>query len=246
MADRRFTDLELERQLAGDLSPARAAALDTEATAADKARLAELEAQSAAFMASVDVELEVRRIEQRIARIAPAPKRPMWLRWIVPAGAVLAAAATLLLVFLSNKKADERNPPHDDDFQTKGDDISLVIHAAADSGDSSKLATGDTIAPGVRLRFEVQGSKPGFIAVIGLDGSARTTIYYPYGATEAAPIGSERLLPHAVQIDATPGDEKFFAVFSTKPFAVATVMPAVTGVGPLPPGVSISEVVLHK
>ena len=45
--ERRFTDLELERSLAGDLSPARSsAALAAEATAADKARLAELEARA--------------------------------------------------------------------------------------------------------------------------------------------------------------------------------------------------------
>jgi hypothetical protein len=158
----------------------------------------------------------------------------------------MAAAAALLLVFFSNKKPSDRVPPHDDDLLTKGDDISLVIHAATDSGDSSKLANGDTITPGARLRFEVQGSKPGFIAVVGIDGSAASTIYYPWGANEAAPIGTERLLPQAIQIDATPGDEKFFAVFSTKPFTVDTVLPAITKGGTLPPGVSVSEVVLHK
>jgi hypothetical protein len=245
MTERRFTDLELERKLAGDLSPARAAALDTEATAADKARLAELEAESASFMASIDVENEVRRIQQRVERMTPAPKRPAWLRWLVPAGALMAAAAALLLVFF-HRKPSERVPPIDDDFSTKGDDISLVIHTATDGGDSAKLANGDTITPGARLRFEVQGSKPGFIAVVGIDGSAATTIYYPWGASEAAPLGTERLLPHAIQIDATPGDEKFFAVFSTRPFSVDTVMPAITGAGTLPPGVSMSEVVLHK
>ena len=238
--DRRFTDLELERKLTGDLTPARAAALETEATAADKARLAELEAQSVAFLASVDIDMEVRRIEQRAERLKPV-KRPMWLRWLVPAGALMAAAAAILFVFFGSRKPSERVPPIDDDFQTKGDDISLVIHS-----ESAKLANGDTITPGTRLRFEIQGAKPGFIAVVGMDGQAATTIYYPWGANEAAPIGSERLLPHAIQIDATPGDEKFFAVFSTRPFTVDTVIPVIKGAGTLPKGLTMSEVVLHK
>src|SRR5512140_1472722 len=105
MADRRFTDLELERKLAGDLSPARAAALDTEATEADRARLAELEAASKAFLGSVDLELEVRRIAQRAERLAPAPRRA-WLRWFLPAGALVAAAAAIVLVFFSNRRAE--------------------------------------------------------------------------------------------------------------------------------------------
>ena len=243
MAERRFTDLELERKLAGDLSPARAAALDKEATDADRARLAELETQSQAFLASVDLDLEVRRIEQRADRLRP-PRRA-WLRWLVPAGA-LAAAAAAILVFFSSKKAPQPDDRGSDDLMTKGDDISLVIHAAAD-GNTARLATGDTITPGTRLRFEVQGSKPGFIAVIGLDGSNATTIYYPGpGASEAGTIGADRLLPGAIQIDATPGDEQFFAVFSARPFAIATVMAAVHGTSALPHGIAMSHVVLHK
>ena len=78
MADRRFTDLELERTLAGDLPEERAIAIAAQATEADKARLAELEAEHAAFMGSIDLDNEVRRIQQRIERQQHEVKRPFW------------------------------------------------------------------------------------------------------------------------------------------------------------------------
>ncbi|MEO6777618.1 MAG: hypothetical protein ABI467_32120 [Kofleriaceae bacterium] len=239
MADRRFTDLELERSLAGDLSPARAAALAAEATAADQARLAELEREHAEYLRGIDVEAEVRRIEQRAERHRPEARRPWWLRWLLPIG-TLAAAAAALVVFLQSKKPAP--PANDgDDFQTKGDDISLVIH-----GEARQLANGDTVTPGTKIMFEAQGGKPGFIAIVGIDGSRATTVYYPFGAREATAIGKDRLLPGAIQLDATPGDETFFAVFSARPFPIDTVLPAVTGTGALPPGIAMSRVILHK
>ncbi|CAN5685286.1 hypothetical protein BH11MYX1_BH11MYX1_55280 [soil metagenome] len=238
MTDRRFTDLELERSLAGDLPPARAAALGADATPADQARRAELEVEDAAFLGSVDVELEVRRIEQRVERAKPE-RRPSWRRWLAPIATLAAAAAAL--VFLLGKKPVPK-PSVDDDRRTKGDDISLVIH-----GQDHQLASGDTIAAGAKIRFEAQGSKQGFIAIVGIDGSQTTTVYYPYGAHEGMAVGVDnRLLPSAIELDATPGDETFYALFSTRPFAIDSVVPALRGSDPLPPGVVMSRVVLHK
>jgi len=239
MAERRFTDLELERSLVGDLTSARASALATEATEADKQRLGELEAEHAAFLASVDVEAEVRRIEQRSERYKPEARRPFWLRWLVPIG-TLAAAAAALVLFLQ-KKPKATTPNDDDDIRTKGGDVSLIIH-----GESQPFVNGDFISAGTKIRFEAQGEKPGYIAVVGIDGAHETTVYYPYGAALPAAIGNERLLPGAIKLDATPGDETFYALFSTKPFTIDAVLPAVRGAGTLPPGIAMSRVVLHK
>jgi len=239
MADRKFTDLELERSLVGDLSAARADALSAEATDADKERLTQLARDHAAYLSNVDVDAEVRRIEQRAERYKPEPRKPFWLRWLVPIG-TLAAAAAALVFFLQSKKPAPK-PNDGDDFQTKGDDVSLVIH-----GEAQPLANGDTVTPGTKIRFEAQGGKPGYIAVIGVDGAHATTVYYPYGAKEPAQIGRERLLPGAIQLDATPGDETFYAVFSTKPFQLDAVLPALIGSAKLPAGIATSRVVLHK
>lgn len=238
MADRRFTDLELERQLAGDLPAERA--FEQHATDADRARLAELRTEHEAFLGGIDVDNEVRRIQQRVARAAPAKRS--WWRWLVPATA-LAAAATLALVLL--RRGDVPGTP-DDDIRVKGDEIALIVHVATDTG-SRRLASGDEVVPGDKLRFEVNAAKAGYIAVVGIDGSGALTVYHPGNGTGPTAFDPhDRLMPGAIRLDATPGDERFFALYSPTPFAFDTVLPALEENRELPPGVSKAEVVLKK
>ncbi|MDX2092479.1 MAG: DUF4384 domain-containing protein [Kofleriaceae bacterium] len=243
MAERTFTDLELERFLAGDLPAARAAELDAKATAADRTRLDELRAEHQAFLAEVDVGAEVRAIGKKLGTLEPARKgRATWWRWIWTGGALAAAAAVLLVIVLrkGTTKIDE-------DTGIKGGDITLVVHVAS-NGDSRRLASGDEVAPGARIRFEVATPKKGFVAVVGVDGAGETTVYFPYGGADAAAVDPHAggLLPGAIALDATPGAERFFALYSEEPFALATVVPALREGKPLPAGFASAEVVLQK
>lgn len=235
MADRAFTDLELERVLAGDLAQTE---LDGKATAADRERLESLRTEHAALMSSIDVDAEVRAIGRRMERLEPepAPRRlAYWWRWIFTGGALAAAAAALLLVV-----GRRTSTPGDDDIGVKGDGITLIIHT-----ESRRLATGDTVHPGERIRFEINTARKGFVTVIGIDGSGAKTTYFPYGATTAAAIdpNESRILPGAIALDATPGDETFFAVYATRPF---TTDEAFAAVAKPTEGLSSAEVVLHK
>jgi hypothetical protein len=241
MAERHFTDVEIERQLAGDLRRP----FETEATADDKARLAELEHEHAAFLASVDVDAEVRRIQQRVERAqstaSAGGERKSWLRWLVPMGAFAAAAAAIVIYIATKKPAHTDDP----DILYKGDGVSLVIYVKA--GDSSqRLQSGDTIASGAKIRFEIQGVKQGYVAVVGVDGTGTASVYYPSNSPQAAQLGDDHLLHVAIQLDATPGDEQFYAVYATAPFMLDAVLPSIRGQGTLPAGVTTSHVVLHK
>jgi hypothetical protein len=237
MADRVLTDIELERHLAGDLPEARFAL----ATDADRARLGELRAESEAFMRSVDVDLEVKRIHQRALRMTPAKRS--WLRWFVPVSALAAAAAVVLVVI---RRGNDGTTERGDDIQVKGDDISLVVHRATGDG-STRLVTGDAVRPGDRIRFEINATKPGFVAIIGIDGTGQPSIYHPdHGTAPVAFDPKDHVLPGAIELDATPGDEKFFAIYGERPFAFDVVLPALATGTPLPPGVSKAEIVLKK
>lgn len=244
MADRKLTDLELERLIAGDFPAARAAELEAKATQADLARREELKAEHAAFLGSVDIDAEVRAIGKKMARMEPekAP-RASWWRWIFTGGALAAAAAAVIVL------VGRRDPegPTDDDIGIKGDSITLVVHAANDAG-SRTLASGDTIAPGTRIRFEVGAPKRGYVTVIGFDARGATTVYYPFGGAQAAVYDPTTggLLPGAIAVDATPGAEKYFAVFSEQPFSIDAVSAGVQGKGAFPQGISHAEVVLEK
>lgn len=237
MAERKLTDLELERHLAGDLPEARFA----EATDADRARLGELRAEAEAFLRSVDVDMEVKRIHQRVERMTPEKRR--WLRWFLPASALAAAAAVVLVVV---RRGGDEPGRRDDEIQVKGDEISLVVHLATDSG-STRLASGDSVKAGDRLRFEINAGKPGYVAIIGIDGSGQPTIYHPERGT--APVAFDpkvRLVPGAIQLDATPGDERFIAIYGERPFSLDVVLPAIATGASLPPDLSKAVVVLNK
>lgn len=221
MADRKLTDLQLERVLAGELS------LEG-ATPADNARLEELRAENAAFLAQADIPAEVRAIERRAAQLAPAPKQPWW-RWAFAGGGLLAAAAAVILVVRPKGEPD-------DDLRTKGDGITFVIHTP-----NRELASGDAVAAGEKIRFEIGAPKAGYVAVYGVDAAGTTTVYYPYGASAPAAYDpATRLLPGAIALDATPGAEHFTAVYSAEPFALDAVVHGERA------GVRTAEVVLSK
>jgi hypothetical protein len=243
MADRQLTDVELERLLAGDYPAARVAELEAKATDADRARREELKSEHAAFLGTIDVDAEVRAIGKKMEKLEPEAKpAASWWRWIFTGGALAAAAAAVIL--LVGRRED---PTDGDDIGLKGGEITLVVHAAGDAG-SRTLASGDTIAPGTRIRFEVGSLKRGYVTVIGFDARGATTVYYPYGGAEAAVYDPKTggLLPGAIAVDATPGAEKYFAVFSEQPFSVESVAAGVQGKGAFPQGVSHAEVVLEK
>jgi hypothetical protein len=230
---RKYTDVELERAIVGDLPADRAAAIERDATAADRARLAELRAEHAAFVGGIDVDAQVRRIEQRVARAAP-PRRAAWLRWAIPAGTLAMAAAVIVMVVV---RRDDGATTDDDVVIKGGDAVALTVHL--DTGGSSRpLATGDTIAPGDRVRFEVAAPRAGYIAIVGVDGSGKQTVYHPFGGSAAVAFDPRagRLVPGAIEFDATPGDETIRVHFSRASFTIDQI----------PADASTAQIVLHK
>jgi hypothetical protein len=242
MDDRKLTDLELERWLAGELPEPR----QRVAGEADRARLEALRAEHAAWLATVDVAAELRAIEQRVARSAPARRRSTPARWAASAGIVAAAAAVVLLVVARRPGADGG----DDDLRSKGDSIALIMYAAGAEGTAGgrRLATGDTVRPGDRVRFEVRVPDRGYVAIVGIDSPGNATIYYPFGGRAPAAIDprSGGVLPGAIALDATPGNERFFAVYAARPFALDPALFAGLRTGAAPHGVAIAGVTLGK
>lgn len=239
MAERTLTDLELERALADDLPASRLAS----ATPADRVRLDELRAEHAAFLAQIDVAAEVRAIGRRAEQLTPeAPRKKLaaWWRWAMTGGVLAAAAATLLLVL--HRRDPGGQGIDDDDLRTKGSGITLVIHTP-----TRELATGDAVAPGEKIRFEIGAPARGYVAVFGVDGAGATTIYYPFGATAPGLYdpAATRLLPGAIELDAIAGTERFYAVYAAQPFAIDAVAHALVEKRSVA-GVSSAEVVLKK
>lgn len=238
MADRAFSDLELERLIADDLPAARVAEIETKATTADRARLDELRAENQAFLKEVDVAAQVRAIGRKMEKLAPEPRKlATWWRWVFAGGALAAAAAALLLFIRRPEKTSG-----EDEIAVKGGDVALIIHS-----ENRQLASGDTVQPGDKLRFEISAGRRGYVVIVGIDGAGAQTVYFPFQGTQPAAIDPkiDRILPGAVKLDATPGDERFYALYSEQPFLLDAVLPALRG-AKLPDGVASAEVVLRK
>lgn len=229
--DRALTDLELERWLADDLPAARTAL----ATAVDRARLDELRAEHAAFLAGIDIGDEVRAIRRRAGGPARRAVRPWWI-----AGGALAAAAAVAVVVLRPA------PGPDDDLRAKGG-VGLVIHVAAD-GTSRAVTRDGAVHPGDRIRFAVSAPGTGHVAVIGIDAAGAATVYYPYGGVRSAALaaGDGGVLPGAIALDAALGDEAIYAVYAARPFALDAALFAALRGGATPPGTATARVVIHR
>jgi hypothetical protein len=221
-------DWELERYLLGELDAARAAAIRAELTsdAGLRWRLQALEEANAATLeahppARVAVAIESRRAAQ--ARTPPRLGARLSL-WLVPA---VAAAAVLLVV-------ERRGPdvgtgdaiarvPITEEGRVKGAPGLYVYRLHGQK--SEELGNGSVARAGDTLQLAYSRGDRAFGVVVSLDGNGGVTLHFPEtqdGPTRLA--NGTVALPHAYELDAAPGFERFVFVTADSPIAVAEVL----------------------
>ncbi len=215
---RKIPDALLERYLTGDVSAERRTALDAELAQSpeDQARLAELRADSAAFLTQHPPGPLVAKYEQ-------SRPKPWWRSWL-PLVAV-AAAALLLIVMLV---------PGEPETAVKGD---LVFSAWTKTGErAERVKRWEALKAGDQVRFELRAPKPGYLAVVSRDGSGHVTVYHPFGEAQAAPyLPSEAMLPGAIALDEVKGRERVWAIYSEQPFPLAPIVDQLERTGEFTP-----------
>ncbi len=111
-------------------------------------------------------------------------------------------------------------------------------------------ASAQVLMPADRIRFAYSTPRAQHLAILSLDATAHASVYYP-DADQAAPIepGTNVLLPSAIELDATLGQELIVAVFCEQPIAVAPLREALQARRtPLrvPPGCTTHQLQLTK
>lgn len=245
------SDLLLERWLAGELAPdeQRPLAAHLEACTPCRLRHAELREEQRRCAAELPpfpaLPRAARATEPQRTRATPLRARRS--RWLASGSALAAAAAALLFISRSS------DPPTQDDSslrsRTKGSPASLGWVVRRDG----RVFTGRPELPvrgGDTLRFTVTTRERVYVAVLGLDAHGRLDAYYPSGEHMAAlEPGEQRPLDGAVELDATPGDERLYAVFCPRPEPVPALRLAVErdpSAPSLPEGCSVERWVLSK
>jgi hypothetical protein len=95
------------------------------------------------------------------------------------------------------------------------------------------------VEPGVRLRphdqlrFVALHLSRRYVLIASIDGSGHSSIYFPFEGSESAAVApGERVeIPGSIVVDASPGPERFFALFSEHPLQTISVRRALDVVG---------------
>jgi hypothetical protein len=158
-----------------------------------------------------------------LPRIAPRARRRLRWPWLaVPA---LAVAAIMLLTLHGHPVTSR-----DDDLLIKGTAAWQVF--ANRDGQTFPIHDGAELAAGDRIRFVVTPAGAAYVIIASVDGSGAASIYYPYnGARSAATSGPRSELPDSIVLDAAPGPERLFAVFSDEPIEAELVIARLSELG---------------
>jgi hypothetical protein len=144
------------------------------------------------------------------ARVLPRglPERQRrW--WIVTIPALAAAVA--LLVFVLRVKHEEP------DLGIKGGAAWEVVALHGDH--ELRVHDGTALAAGDKVRFVVVPAGAHYLMIASIDGAGVASIYYPAVKLD----GPKVEVPDSIVLDAAPGPERLFALFSDAPIDPAPV-----------------------
>lgn len=200
-----------------------------------------------AFLRARPPELFLRQLERREAA---ARARPRGLRRLVTALAVAAPLA--LLAILAPRVL---HPAGDDAGVTfKGGGAFRVAVSRGGTGAPELAAPDGIVRAGDALRFAYQAPEDGYLLVLELDGRGEAAVLHPFGGAEGARVAAATrdFLPGSVVLDAAPGPEHLFAVFSPRPVEAGPLLAALRAQARRPepaldcPGCTVATLRLRK
>jgi hypothetical protein len=246
--DRPVSDWLLERLARGELSPERAAEVRRRLEAEGEAgveRLAALERSDQEILAAhppAVVAAEIRR-RAAVAEVAAAQRvsRPAttW-RFALPALAVGTMAALLLFAPGAPVK-----PPYNG--IKGGPKPQLAVHLKKGTR-SQRLPAGASVKPGEQLQLSYVAGGRRYGVVASVDARGGVTLHLPEAAGQASSLARlETKLPHAFELDDSPGAERFVFVSGDQPFSTDVVAEALRpGGAPLPDNLTLIDLTLQR
>ncbi len=114
----------------------------------------------------------------------------------------------------------------------------------------SALADGARVKPGEMLQVRYVAASAAFGLIVSIDARGQVSRHWPEGGDLAAPLqpSGERALPHAFELDDSPGFERFVFVTAPTSFETRPLIEALATGRPLPlgPGARAAEITLIK
>lgn len=185
----------------------------TASCAACRSTVEEIQNETQAFLVKHPFTSFNARIEER-ARGASKKSffAGAWLLKVAPLGVMAALALFMIRVY----------DPQGDVRYKGAVELGYYIQAGGEAVKGPK--TGPARA-GDLIRLYLQTQKENSVVIAGIEEGGKITVYYPDQAAVGAtvPKGQLYLFPDSIQLDDSPNDELFVAVFSKKQLPVAQI-----------------------
>jgi hypothetical protein len=133
-------------------------------------------------------------------------------------------------------------------FRSKGGGLALGFVVRRAERDSEGHA-GDVLHPGDVLRFTLGSSRAGYAGVWGIDAKGSVSALGSAEALVPVAAGPRQVLPGAVELDDTLGEERLVAVLCAHPLSIAELSAALAAPANavrLPPGCSSDTLPIRK
>jgi hypothetical protein len=195
-----LTRVQLEQLVADDLRVA--AALRVHAASCDRCavrRLA-LERARARYVTLHPAAEFARQVVERANLPAPVVRKSRRIPYVLAPLAGVAAIAVALSAWLQPSA-----------IRTKGA-VSLEVIAKR-GAIQNPLADGESLTAGDQLAFAYTLDRPRYLLLIGVDASGEVTRYYASPSPLAAATRRAQL-PVGIELDASRGDERVYALFA--------------------------------
>jgi hypothetical protein len=164
-------------------------------------------------------------------------------RWFVPSALAFSALAAVA-VMVSLAPGSRENA---DETRLKGQ--SHITFHVQHEGKVTVGAEGQSVFPGDSLRFSLTTGKPTHVAILSLDGAGVASVYFPQGKTSRSfGMVNSQPLDSSVLLDSTLGNERLWALFCDKEFALESLRAQLEREGNLsvPAGCSLDQHTLVK
>lgn len=246
-------DWLLERLARGELPPERAADVRRRLEAegeAGVARLAALAASDRDILEALPPSSVTAEVHRRaaLARRQEAGARPMARRtFVLPTLGLAALGALALFAVDRNRMAPPPAQPTEY-IGVKGEAPQLSVHRK-DGKKRQRLPKSAVVRPGevLQLSYVAAGRRYGVVASVDARGTVTLHLPEAAGSSAALVARGETILPHAFELDDSPGPERFVFVSGDQSFPTDVVVASLRPGGPrLPSTLTLVDLTLHR
>lgn len=227
-------DWLVERLVAGDLDAEAATAVRARlANGGELVRLDEIAESNRALLAQHPTAEAVAAITRRLEQVrAKETASESTLRRFWPGLAVALPALAVALIFVFAPKGEQEHVPsvpvaERETVTSKGLSPTLVLYKQVRDG-AEVLGTSDRVRAGDVLQVAYISAGRPYGVIASIDALGVVTLHLPEAPGHAARLRSEGAtpVPHAFELDGSPGFERFVFATSTRQFATDELVDA--------------------